>query len=181
MAGFLFLRTERHLAAGVPDLSEHCWAGECSSKHSALLQGTAGQHVLLSALPSPQTGMRRCPFLYGHTHSSLSQRESIQCSANGEGVGTNPQPTHTLWAGCKRPPHPAPIQLCSLHHPLWSLCKSGSAPNSLIFVFDSLALLFLQSDSLEILVTILNMNDNIPVFKQTNLTKVVPEVSILWK
>ncbi|KAM6204972.1 cadherin-related family member 5 [Sarcoramphus papa] len=32
-----------------------------------------------------------------------------------------------------------------------------------------------QSDSLEILVTILNMNDNIPVFKQTNLTKVVPE------
>ncbi|XP_009972759.2 cadherin-related family member 5 [Tyto alba] len=32
-----------------------------------------------------------------------------------------------------------------------------------------------QSDSLEILVTILNMNDNSPVFKQTNLTEVVPE------
>ncbi|XP_075611740.1 cadherin-related family member 5 [Balearica regulorum gibbericeps] len=32
-----------------------------------------------------------------------------------------------------------------------------------------------QSDSLEILVTILNMNDNSPEFKQTNLTKVVPE------
>ncbi|XP_076199764.1 cadherin-related family member 5 [Aptenodytes patagonicus] len=32
-----------------------------------------------------------------------------------------------------------------------------------------------QSDSLEILVTILNMNDNSPMFKQTNLTKVVPE------
>ncbi|XP_010292632.1 PREDICTED: cadherin-related family member 5 [Phaethon lepturus] len=32
-----------------------------------------------------------------------------------------------------------------------------------------------QSDYLEILVTILNMNDNSPVFKQTNLTEVVPE------
>ncbi|CAM9501329.1 unnamed protein product [Bubo scandiacus] len=32
-----------------------------------------------------------------------------------------------------------------------------------------------QSDSLQILVTILNMNDNSPVFKQTNLTEVVPE------
>ncbi|KAM9266955.1 cadherin-related family member 5 [Cariama cristata] len=32
-----------------------------------------------------------------------------------------------------------------------------------------------QSDSLEILVTILNMNDNSPVFKQANLTEVVPE------
>ncbi|XP_009809530.2 cadherin-related family member 5 [Gavia stellata] len=32
-----------------------------------------------------------------------------------------------------------------------------------------------QSDSLEIHVTILNMNDNSPVFEQTNLTKVVPE------
>ncbi|XP_061227002.1 cadherin-related family member 5 [Neopsephotus bourkii] len=32
-----------------------------------------------------------------------------------------------------------------------------------------------QSNSLEILVTILNENDNSPVFKQTNLTQVVPE------
>ncbi|XP_029895448.1 cadherin-related family member 5 isoform X3 [Aquila chrysaetos chrysaetos] len=32
-----------------------------------------------------------------------------------------------------------------------------------------------QRDSLEILVTILNMNDNSPVFKQMNLTEVVPE------
>ncbi|XP_074903258.1 cadherin-related family member 5 [Buteo buteo] len=32
-----------------------------------------------------------------------------------------------------------------------------------------------QRDSLEILVTILNTNDNSPVFKQMNLTKVVPE------
>ncbi|KAM7108568.1 LOW QUALITY PROTEIN: cadherin-related family member 5 [Ciconia maguari] len=32
-----------------------------------------------------------------------------------------------------------------------------------------------QSNYLEIVVTILNMNDNSPVFKQTNLTKVVPE------
>ncbi|XP_054684772.1 cadherin-related family member 5 [Grus americana] len=32
-----------------------------------------------------------------------------------------------------------------------------------------------QSDSLEILVTILNMNDNSPEFKQMNLTEVVPE------
>ncbi|XP_009572307.1 PREDICTED: cadherin-related family member 5 [Fulmarus glacialis] len=32
-----------------------------------------------------------------------------------------------------------------------------------------------QSNSLEIFVTILNVNDNSPVFKQTNLTEVVPE------
>ncbi|XP_075357505.1 cadherin-related family member 5 [Mycteria americana] len=32
-----------------------------------------------------------------------------------------------------------------------------------------------QSNYLEVVVTILNMNDNSPVFKQTNLTKVVPE------
>ncbi|KAM6133365.1 LOW QUALITY PROTEIN: cadherin-related family member 5 [Phoenicopterus ruber ruber] len=32
-----------------------------------------------------------------------------------------------------------------------------------------------QSNYLEIIVTILNLNDNRPVFKQTNLTKVVPE------
>lgn len=75
MAGFLFLHTDNHLAAGDPDLSEQRWAGECSSKHSALLQGTAGQHVLPSALPSPQTRARRRPFLFGHTHSSHSSRE----------------------------------------------------------------------------------------------------------
>lgn len=114
MAGFLFLHTEKHLADGVLDLSERCWAGECSSKHSYLLLGTAGQHVLPSALPSPQTRVRRCPFLFRHIHSSHSQG-----SANGEGVGTNPQVPYTLWAGCKPQPHPVPIQLCSLNHPLW--------------------------------------------------------------
>ncbi|PKK19578.1 cadherin-related family member 5 [Columba livia] len=47
---------------------------------------------------------------------------------------------------------------------------------------DTLLLVFLtcqnaagQSDSLEIIVTIVDVNDNSPVFKQTNLTEVVPE------
>lgn len=69
------------------------------------------QHIRPSALPSPQTGMRRCPFLCGHTYSSHSQGESTQGPVNGEGVGTNPQhPLHTV--GCLQTsapssPHPA--------------------------------------------------------------------------
>lgn len=85
-------------------------------------------------------------------------------------MGTNPEPT----------PHPGPTQPpSSSHHPLWSLCKAGAARNSLILVFDSLSSPFLQGDSLQVLVTILNVNDNSPVFAQTNLTVVLPEVSVV--
>nr|XP_009669135.1 PREDICTED: cadherin-related family member 5 [Struthio camelus australis] len=53
---------------------------------------------------------------------------------------------------------------------------------SVDFEKDTLLLVYLlcsdaagQSNSLEIIVTIVNMNDNSPVFKQTNLTQIVPE------
>jgi len=75
MAEFLFLRADRHRAAGVPDLPGLCWAGECFSKHSARLQGAAGQRVLPPAPPSPQTGVSSCTFLCGDAHSSHSWRE----------------------------------------------------------------------------------------------------------
>ncbi|XP_033918012.1 cadherin-related family member 5 [Melopsittacus undulatus] len=44
-----------------------------------------------------------------------------------------------------------------------------------LFLSLTLILPFLQSNSFDIVVTILNENDNSPVFKHTNLTQVVPE------
>lgn len=166
---FLFSRTGRHLAAGVPDLSERCWAGERSCRHSALSQGTEGQRVLPSAFLVPRLGDEGTSFSL-RTYTLPSPSECPRLWEWGA-VGTNPTHPHCGLAA----------NHSHIHHPLCSLCKSGSPPNGLSFIFDSLTSPFLQSDSLEIIVTIVNVNDNSPVFKQTNLTEVVPEVSILWK
>lgn len=128
------------------------------------------QHLLPSALPNPHTGMGSCPSLCGQTHCSQSHRER-QGSASGEEVAASPQscPGHGLAA------NPSPIWPPSLHHPLWSLCKAGSAP-TVYFCLWFFDLLILQSDSLQILVTILNKNDNSPEFPQPNITRQIPEV-----
>lgn len=90
---------------------------------------------------------------------------------------TNPTP-------CGLSAKPSPVQ----HPPAMllkpsspSLCKLGSAPNNLTFVFDSLIFPFLQTDTFQIIVSIINLNDNTPVFKQTSLTITLPEVRVSHK
>lgn len=95
-------------------------------------------------------------------------------------VGRRWEQAHNPTPGCGLSANPSHIQPPSLHHPLWSLCKAGPAP-TVYFCLRFFYLPILQSDSLEILVTILNENDNSPVFAQPNLTRDVPEVRGFWK
>lgn len=133
------------------------------------------QHLLPPALPNPHIGMGRCFSPCGQTRCSHSHREH-QDSARGEEVTAIPQSLPKVWAGCKPQLHQAPILTPS---PLGTL-QSRISPKS-PFLSLVLCLPVLQSESLEILVTVLNMNDNEPVFAHPNLARELPEVRGFWK
>ncbi|XP_009472255.1 PREDICTED: cadherin-related family member 5 [Nipponia nippon] len=122
-------------------------------------------------------------FLLPFVTQVSAQQQGCAVNNNKPSIYENSPPGYVVTTIDVEPDFTAMIDHASPHVSFFTLQGSKlQLSRSVDYEEDTLLLVYLicqnidgQRNSLEILVTVLNVNDNSPVFKQTNLTDIVPE------